>query len=340
MNISANVSHALLKTGLIPDALIRRTIRGRLKETLRIESDRPLETFVEMLRQSPIAVNTADANAQHYELPTAFFQLVLGSRLKYSSGLWKSAAAAELDGSEVEMLALTTQRAELMDGGNILELGCGWGSLTLYMAEFFPHANITAVSNSRTQREFIVSEAERRGFRNVNVVTADMNDFDPTDRFDRIVSVEMFEHMRNYQELLRRISSWLNPQGKLFVHIFAHRELAYLYEARDESDWMARYFFAGGIMPSEHLLSHFQSDMVIEQQWRVDGTHYQKTCEAWLKRMDAARNEIMPIFRKVYGNNAGTWWIYWRVFFMACAELFGYENGQEWFVSHTRWHRT
>ena len=327
-------TETLLEKDLIPDFLIRTGIRRLLAARLKEESLDRKSQFIEQLRRSPVAIATDAANAQHYEVPAEFYRAALGPRMKYSSGFWPEGVST-LEASELAMLDLTAERARLEDGQDVLELGCGWGSLSLYMAVKFPRSRITAVSNSHSQKQYIDREAARRGIHNLRIITADMRDFDIETRFDRIVSVEMFEHMRNYAELLRRIAGWMKPDALLFVHIFTHSRFAYPFEVRDESDWMAKHFFTGGQMPSDDLLPHFQDDVALVDHWRLNGSHYQKTSEAWLQKLDRNRDAVRALFARVYGENQATRWIVrWRVFFMACAELFGYQGGEEWLVSH------
>jgi cyclopropane-fatty-acyl-phospholipid synthase len=326
----------LLQKDLMPDAFVRVGIRRLLAQRIREETARyDRAAYVADLKTRAIAENTRAANDQHYEVPTLFHQRCLGRRLKYSGCLYPTGGET-LDEAEAHMLALYVDRARLTDGQEILELGCGWGSLSLHLAEKFPRANITGISNSRTQREYIEAEVRRRRLTNLRIITCDMNVFEaPPSRFDRVVSVEMFEHMKNYQRLLGNIARWLKPEGLLFVHIFTHAHLSYHFVARDATDWMARYFLTGGQMPAHDLLMQFQDDLQLVADWKINGTHYQRTAGHWLQNMDAHRDEILPLFADTYGAGHETkWWSYWRVFYMACAELWGYRNGEEWLVSH------
>lgn len=334
--------NSLLEKNKVPDSLIRMGIRRLLKQRLKDErkgnaeaQQAHLMALIDELKATPtIAINTQEANEQHYEVPTAFYGYCLGKHLKYSSGYWKP-GVTDIDTSEKDMLELTCERAELSNGQHVLELGCGWGSLSLFMAAKFPQSRFTVVSNSRTQKQYIDEQAAQRGISNLTVITNNINDFRLDDTFDRIVSVEMFEHMRNYQKLMKLVAGLLKPEGKLFVHIFTHKEYAYKFEVIDETDWMSKYFFTGGIMPSDDLLLYFNEQLSIEKHWHVSGMHYSKTSEAWLRNMDSHKAQIMPLFESTYGKDqALKWWVYWRVFYMACAELWAYNGGEEWIVSH------
>ena len=331
----------LAEKGFLPDLLIRLGIKRlcgqRLSETntLGLEAlENSHQQWIDLLTESPVAIVPEKANEQHYEVPPKFFELVLGANLKYSSGYW-SKEVFSLDESEHEMLKITCERAGLVDGQDILELGCGWGSLTCFMAQKFPNSKITAVSNSKDQRNFIQQKNDKLNLQNIKVFTADMNDFSTDEKFDRVISIEMFEHMRNYDELLKRIDGWLKQNGKLFVHIFSHKEVAYPFEDKDDGDWMAREFFSGGQMPSHRLLMSFPDRMKIEKDWRVSGTHYEKTSLAWLRKMDTNKIEVLELFKTTYGEkDASEWFQRWRIFFMSCEVLFGFNEGSEWGVSH------
>lgn len=328
--------------GLIPDALLRAGIRRLCAQRLREEEAGAIEAqsmcFSERIAElsnSPLALHTDVANRQHYEVPAAFFQASLGKRLKYSSCYYPTGRET-LDQAEEAMLELYAQRAGLSDGQHILELGCGWGSLTLWMAERYPQAKITAVSNSHGQRSHIMAQCQARGLNNIQVLTCDVNQLKlSAAMFDRCVSVEMFEHVRNYDRLLSNISHWLKPDGALFVHIFVHRTLMYPFETEGQDNWMGRHFFTGGLMPAADTLLHFQHDLTLEKRWLLDGTHYQRTANHWLANQDAAKAQLMPVLEATYGaGDAKIWWQRWRMFWMACAELFGYDNGQQWLVAH------
>ncbi|MBS0200639.1 MAG: class I SAM-dependent methyltransferase [Proteobacteria bacterium] len=333
----------LAERGYLPDALLRLGIRRQCAQRLRDEhagdpalAARRNAALIEELRCSPVAIHADAANRQHYELPAEFFLRCLGPRLKYS-GCYYPKGNETLAQAEEAMLALYGERAQLADGQDILELGCGWGSLTLWMAERYPNATITAVSNSVSQRRFIESQCLLRGFRNVRIITCDANRLElPSSRFDRCVSVEMFEHMRNYATLLQRIGTWLRDDGKLFLHIFCHRTLCYPFETAGSDNWMGRHFFTGGLMPAADTLLWFQDNLKVEDRWLVDGTHYQRTADHWLVNQDAGRDAVMRILHQAYGDAAALWFQRWRMFWMACAELFGYGGGREWMVAHYR----
>lgn len=330
----------LSEHGRMPDSLIRAGIRHLLKSRLQeikssdCAASADIQTlFVESMNASPVALVPEMANDQHYEVPSDFFRYSLGKQLKYSCCYWDDEVTT-LDQAETRALKLTCEHANIRDGDRVLELGCGWGSLTLWMAGKFPNSQITAVSNSHSQREYIERAAKDLGYANIQVVTCDMNHFAPVTTYDRIVSVEMFEHMRNYRTLFERLHGWLNPGGKFFMHIFVHRLTPYAFVANSTDDWMSELFFSGGMMPSDNLPLHFQQHLKLQSQWRWDGSHYEKTANAWLDRMDDHATQVMTVFRTTYGDDAQIWFNRWRIFYMSCAELFGYNKGQEWWVSH------
>ena len=333
----------LAERGFVPDFLIRYGIHLNCEKRIKNESAFSIEElesrkqdWISHMRNSDIALVPDKANEQHYEVPASFFDIVLGPNLKYSSGYWES-GSRNLEDSENNMLSITAERSDIENGMDILDLGCGWGSLSCYLAQKYPASKVTSVSNSKYQKAHILERCERLGINNVKVITADMNTFYPDNSFDRVVSVEMFEHMRNYKKLLFNISNWLKEDGKLFIHIFSHSSLAYPFEDNRESDWMAREFFSGGMMPSHDLLLNFQEDLSIEKVWRISGTHYEKTSLAWLNMMDQNKSKILKIFSDTYGaDKAKIWFQRWRIFFMSCEKLFGFGSGSEWGISHYR----
>ena len=329
-----------IEQGLVPDAVVRRGIRRLCERRLaEIDAHDPgaaalrTEAFIREMERSPIALSPQLANDQHYEVMADFFTRVLGPHLKYSSAYWPE-GVKDLGEAEEAALAETCSHADLADGQEVLELGCGWGSLSLFMAARYPASRITAVSNSRSQREYIEHEARRCGLANLRILTEDMNTFDPKAAFDRVVSVEMFEHMRNWSALFGRVHDWLRPQGRFFMHVFCHRAVPYAFVDADASDWMSRNFFSGGMMPSDELPARFQDSLRLAARWRWDGTHYERTANAWLANMDANADLLTPVLEAIYNGEAELWRKRWRIFFMACAELFGYRNGREWWVSH------
>ncbi len=337
----------LAERGYIPDRLVRLGIRTLLRRRLTCErrsqaaaSTDAAVQFAEQLRTSPLAIATDEANLQHYEVPADFFQQMLGPRLKYSACYFADSHTSLADAEE-EMLRRSCDHAGIEDGQQILELGCGWGSLTLWLAAHYPKCRITAVSNSASQREFIERRAAAERLSNIHVITADMRTFEIDMTFDRVVSVEMFEHMRNYELLFHKVAGWLKPGGLAFVHVFCHRDRPYLFETEGAANWMGRHFFTGGTMPSEQLFDQFTDDLTIQQQWRINGLHYWRTCEAWLKNVDRNREAILERFsHDLSPQDARRNLQRWRIFLMACAELFRFRQGEEWFVAHYRFQRT
>jgi cyclopropane-fatty-acyl-phospholipid synthase len=356
--LAARAVDAVIDRGALPDPVLRAAIRRMLRRRRAAITSGSIERrherkrrLLRQLDEAPLAIHTADANEQHYEVPTELFELMLGPHLKYSSAYWPPGVDT-LGRAEEAMLRLTCERAQLADGQDVLELGCGWGSLTLWMADRYPASTITAVSNSATQREHIEKQAQLRGLTNVRVLTCDVNalgvasdaaggtdrayaDVVAREAFDRVVSVEMFEHVRNHRVLTDRIASWLRPGGKLFVHVFAHRSDPYPFDTGGSGDWMARHFFTGGLMPSDDLLLHSVRALAVEDHWVVSGTHYARTLRAWLDRLDDQRDRAVQLLADTYGvDRAEAWFHRWRVFDIACEELFAFAGGDEWHVSH------
>lgn len=331
----------LAERGFVPDFLIRAGIRNLCRKRLQqcrtddCEANAELvEEYMRSVNESPLAVLTDKANEQHYEVPAPFYHRVLGKNLKYSSCYFEE-LVSDLSTAEDRALELTSEHADLEDGQRILELGCGWGSLSLWMAKQFPQARIISVSNSNSQREYIMGQARERKLTNLKVVTADVNTFEPDQTFDRVVSVEMFEHVRNHRRLFRRIHAWLKEEGKLFTHVFCHRSTSYPFEVDGEDDWMSKHFFSGGTMPADELFLRIAGPLELESRWRWSGQHYAKTSECWLENLDRRKTEVLPIFEKEMSPDEAIRMFHrWRIFFLACAETFGFAKGQEWWVSH------
>ncbi|TDR22685.1 SAM-dependent methyltransferase [Marinicella litoralis] len=328
-----------IEKGYLPDAIVRGGIRKLIRQRLVEEHaydvekcDQRYHEFLQEIKSSALAIDTDKANEQHYEVDADFYHYALGARKKYSSCYYHGNES--LDQAEESMLALYIERGQFKDGQDILELGCGWGSITLYLAEKFPQSKITGVSNSNSQRKYIMAQAASRGLENVNIITCDINELKLNQQFDRVISIEMFEHVRNYQSLFDHIANWLKADGKMFVHIFCHRFLMYPFVAEGDDNWMGKYFFSGGQMPAVDTFYHFQERLKIERRWINSGQHYEKTSNHWLANMDENKAQIMPIFERVYGDEAKLWFQRWRIFFMSCAELFGYDEGRQWFVAH------
>lgn len=328
-----------VEKGYLPDSVVRAGIRRLVRQRLQEEfvddvekCDQQYRNFLHELKGSPLAIDTEKANEQHYEVEAEFYQYALGARKKYSSCFYHQNES--LDEAELNMLELYAERGQFKDGQEILELGCGWGSITLFLAEKYPQSKITAVSNSHSQRQYIMDQAEARNLNNIEVITCDINDLALDRQFDRVISIEMFEHVRNYQNLFSHIAGWLKADGKLFVHIFCHRYLMYPFLTEGDDNWMGRYFFSGGQMPAADTFLHFQEKLALEKRWLLSGQHYEKTANHWLANMDHNKQKIMPVFTRVYGEHANLWFQRWRIFFMSCAELFGYENGNQWLVAH------
>ncbi|MAJ29411.1 SAM-dependent methyltransferase [bacterium TMED181] len=331
----------LAELGFFPDQIIRYGVHGLVKERLEESNELAsgnhatvLERFVDSLRDAPIAEVPNLANDQHYEVPANFFGHVLGKHRKYSSCYYENPQDS-LDQAEAAMLRLTCERAQIEDGMRILELGCGWGSLSLWLAEQYPNANILSVSNSTSQKAWIDAQAEDRGLGNLQVQTCDMNNFEPEGEYDRVISVEMFEHMKNWELLISKLDRVMSSEAKLFLHVFSHRIHAYHFVKENDDEWMARHFFSGGMMPSHQIFDRLQVPLQLDSSWFVNGTHYQRTSDHWLENLNRQKSEIMPILESTYGyREARRWFHRWRIFFIACSELFGYQNGEQWGVSH------
>jgi len=328
----------LLARGLIPDWILRRGVRSQGKERLnmmnKVDSRKEYSKFINEASTGNIAVNTDDANNQHYEVDSEFFKYCLGKNLKYSCCFWDD-GTSDLDAAEDNMLEIYSKRAEITDGMNILDIGCGWGSLSLFLAQKYPKSEITGVSNSSSQKIFIDSEASKRNISNLKIITRDINDFRTEEKYDRILSIEMFEHTKNTKKLMNLINDWLNPNGLFFMHVFAHKENPYYFDRDQKNAWMAKYFFTGGMMPNHNLFKDLKSNLEYQKSWMLSGEHYEKTSNAWLDKMDQNKKEILSLFERSNSSSiAKRKFHFWRLFYIACAEIFGYDNGNEWVVSH------
>tara|TARA_B100002051_G_scaffold8243_1_gene6947 strand:+ start:1083 stop:2105 length:1023 start_codon:yes stop_codon:yes gene_type:complete len=327
-----------ISKGLVPDYLLRRGVRNQGKQRLQMMKDADLKqeylTFLKEASSGEIAIHTDDANNQHYEVDSEFFQYCLGKNLKYSSCYWNDDTSS-LDEAEEIMLDLYCKRAKIKDGMTILDVGCGWGSLSLYLAQKYPKSKITGVSNSNSQRTFIEKVAYESGLQNLKIITKDINSFDINEKFDRVISIEMFEHTKNSKKLMNSINKWLNSDGLFFMHVFAHKDNPYYFDTEQKNAWMAKYFFTGGMMPNHNLFKDLNSDLNYQKSWMLSGTHYEKTSNAWLEKMDLNKRKILELFKKKNSNSmAKKKFHFWRLFFIACAEIFGYDKGGEWVVSH------
>lgn len=329
-----------VERGFVPDSLVRSGIRSRLRKILKeLEQTRdsvtdPSGRFLLARSKEPVALSAERANEQHYGLPVSFFRAFLGNRAKYSCCLWEKAKTS-LDQAEEAMLALTCSRAGIENGHSVMDLGCGWGSLSFYLAQNYPDSNILAISNSKGQIDYINRSAREKHFKNLRAVLGDVSEYEPSPKFDRIVSVEMLEHIRNWDVLFRRIALWLKNDGRFFCHFFCHRDIPYLFRSDTEDYWMGHFFFTGGSMPSFSLPARINKNLLVESSWKVNGSHYSRTLESWLVNLDGRKREILPILEEHYGKgNSCLWYRRWRIFLLACSELFSYNSGNEWFIAH------
>lgn len=334
----------VLEHGYMPDAITRVGIRSLVKQRLNESFEKTnhdsqyIKHYAQSLRESPLAIMTKKANEQHYEVPTEFYDLSLGQHKKYSSCYWDKNTKS-LEEAEQRALDISIEHAGVQDGMRVLELGCGWGSLSLELGKRFPNSQIVAVSNSKTQKEYIDNKARERGLKNITVLTRDLgfesNYHFGEEKFDRVMSIEMMEHLRNYDLFFKSIAPSMKDDGKFFIHIFTHKEIPYFFETEGEDNWMGKHFFSGGQMPSRDLFDEFNKDLVVEKKWDWNGEHYSKTLEAWLDNTDDEKDRVLSMFKKTYGEGSEVvWYNRWRVFFMSCSELFKYNNGEEWGVTH------